>query len=45
MNIEFRNDESEYAILVYCQDSLVDRPIGRFDYAGNLVLLGSYMKD
>jgi hypothetical protein len=42
MNIEFRNDESEYAILVYCQDSLVDRPIARFDYAGNIILLGTY---
>lgn len=42
MNIEFRNDESEYAILAYCQDSLVDRPIARFDYAGNIILLGTY---
>jgi hypothetical protein len=42
MSIEYKNDESEYAILAYCQDSLIDKPIGKFDYAGNFVLLGSY---
>jgi hypothetical protein len=42
MSIEYKNDELEYTILAYCQDSLVDKPIGRFDYAGNLVLLGTY---
>lgn len=42
MSIEYKNDESDCAILAYCQDSLVDLPIGRFDYAGNFVLLGTH---
>lgn len=40
MNIEFRNDESEDALLVIPVG--LDRPIARLDYAGNIILLGTY---
>lgn len=40
MNIEFRKDESEDALLVIPVG--LDRPIARLDYAGNIILLGTY---